>query len=166
MQVKSGSLLLLSFLLLSFGQVHSQTARVVFFKTGTPFPGSLYHHKVKITDAQEGQYARPHTTYGYKYIQVGKLTPSTALVYDYAAPTPAFYMGQDKRDQFTPSQPVQFVAVKTRYTLFPSHYSFQTYTQEQFKQLYNSNEHLRKQLLKCGYHSVDELLQLQTATGS
>ncbi len=163
MQVKGSSLLLLSFLFLASGQLFGQTARVVFFQDQAPFSGYLFTHKVKITEASEGQYTRPKTTYGYKYILAGKLTPHTALVYDYTAPTPAFYVGHDKKDQLIPSQPVQFVAIKSMFPFFGARYSFQTYTPQQFKELYEGNARLRMQLLKCGYRSVDELLVVQPA---
>lgn len=141
------------------GSVMGQRGRIVFFKGYDPVNEDFYTHKVRITDSQEGQYARPHTTYTEKFITVGKLKTRSVVVYDYNAPVPAFYMGRDKRHLLTPAATIQFVAVKNRFS-FPIHrYRLVTYSTAQFRDLYNHKKWLRKSLLKNGFASVDELLK-------
>ncbi len=142
------------------GSAIGQSARVVFLKGYVPFSEDVFSHKVRITDSQEGQYARPHTTYTEKYITVGKLKTRSVVVYDYIAPVPAFYIGRDKRHLLTPGSTVQFVEVKNRFSFLTQRYRLITCTTDQFRDLYNHKKWLRNKLLKNGFSSVDELLKL------
>lgn len=153
---------LLFLLFITSGQAiaQAQYSRVVFFKGYMPFGSDIYTHKVKITPDKEGQYARPKTKYTGKYILVGRIRARSVMVYDYLQPTPAFYIGHDTRDLITPTDSVQFINVKNRFSFFTPRYSFRKVSAGDFKKLYARKKWLRKKLKQMGYSSFDDMMKV------
>jgi hypothetical protein len=165
MQYYKASILLVITLATLCATASAQYARVVFFRGYSPFNSDFYRHKIKITDANEGQYARPHTIYAHNYIRVGMLRARSVMVYDYLQPTPSFYAGHDLRHQVTPADTIQLIQVTNRTYFFQPRFRFTTCNMQHFKELYAHKKWLQKKLAKCGYKSVNELLKI-TEPGS